>query len=273
MKTILIATDFSPAATNALIYSAGLIKQLDLDVVLLHAVTPPLGRYDPMTPTAVIEEIKRVSLNVLNENKQVLADHLGYDPGIKTQVEVGRADDVIQDMAYKYKADLVVIGIIGESGIAKRKSIGSNALKLARILDAPLMVIPEQAEYRNIHNISFACDPEEIEDDAFRYIIKSFCHTFNARLEVVHIKTDFAKSIKLLMASSIMEQIIEKTDHTVVTISDNDPANALKNYFEINRTDLIIMNPKEHTLFERLFNQSVTHELIFTLKVPMLIVH
>ncbi|MES2131180.1 MAG: universal stress protein [Bacteroidota bacterium] len=273
MKTILIATDFSPAATNALIYGAGIIKHLDLNVVLIHAVTPPLGRYDTLTPKAVIDEVKRASLMTLDEHKKLLIDHIGYDPGIKTEVEVGHADDVIQSMAHKYKADLVVIGIIGESGTAKRKSIGSNTLKLAHALEAPLLVIPGDISYRNIHRISFACDPEEIEDDAFRYIIETFCKTFNAWLEVVHIKTNLKKTIKSLVAGSMMEQIIEKVDHTVVTLFDTDPANALKDYFAHNKTDLIIMDPKEHTLFEKIFNQSVTRELIFSLKTPMLIIH
>ncbi len=273
MKTILLATDFSPAATNALIYGAGIIKHLDLNVVLIHVVTPPLGRYDTLTPKAVIEEVKRASFMTLDENKNLLIDQIGYDPGIKTEVEVGRADDAIRSMAHKYKADLVVIGIIGESGTAKRKSIGSNTLKLAHTLEAPLLVIPEDITYRNIHRISFACNPEEIEGDAFRYIIETFCETFNAWLEVVHIKTNLRKTIKSLVASSMMEQIIEKVDHTVVTLFDLDPANALKDYFAYNKTDLIIMNSKEHTLFERLFGQSVSHELIFALKVPMLIIH
>jgi nucleotide-binding universal stress UspA family protein len=273
MKTILIATDFSPAATNALLYGAGLIKHLDLNVILVHAVTPPLGRYDTLTPKAVLDEVKRASRHILNENKHVLIDHIGYDPGIKMEVEIGRADEVIQAAAYKYKADLVVIGIIGESGTEKRKSIGSNTLKLARALDAPLMVIPEHVEYRNIHKLSFACDPEKIEEEAFRYIIKTFCQAFNARLEVVHIKTALAKPINVLLAESTIEQMIEKTAHTIVTVSDNDPANALKNYFANHKTDLIIMNPKEHPLFERLFHQSVSHELVFALNMPMLIIH
>ncbi len=273
MKTILIATDFSPAATNALIYSAGIIKHLDLNVILTHAVMPPLGRYDTFTPKEVLDEVKRVSLSTLNENKNLLIDHIGYDPGIKTEAEVGHAADVIQSMAHKHKADLIVIGIIGESGTAKRKSIGSNTLKLAGALEAPLLVIPEGISYRNIHRISFACDPEEIEDKAFRYIIETFCKTFHAHLEVVHIKTNLKKTIKSLVASSMMEQVIEKVDHTVVTVFDTDPANALKDYFAHNKTDLMMMNPKEHTLFERLFSQSVSHELMSALKVPMLIIH
>lgn len=273
MKTILIATDFSPAANNAMIYSAGLIKHLDLNVVLIHAVTPPLGRYDALTPKAVMEEVKRASLMTLDDNRKLLIDHIGYDPGIKTEAEVGDADGIIQNMVRKYKAELVVLGIIGESGTAKRKSIGSNALKLAHALEVPLLVIPENVSYRNIHRISFACDPEEIEDDAFRYIIDTFCKTFHAWLEVVHIKVNNEKTIKSLMAGSMMEQIMEKVDHTVVTLFDADPANALKDYFEHNKTDLVIMNPKEHTLFERIFNQSVTQELIFALKTPMLVVH
>ncbi len=273
MKTILIATDFSPAATNALIYSAGIIKHLDLNVVLTHAVTPPLGRYDTFTPKEVIDEVKRVSHITLNENKNLLIDHIGYDPGIKTEVEAGHAADVIQSMAHKHKADLTVIGIVGESGTSKRKAIGSNTLKLAGSLEAPLLVIPEGISYRNIHRVSFACDPEEIEEKAFRYIIETFCKTFHARLEVVHIKTNLKKTVKSLVANSLMEQIIENVDHTIVTVFDTDPANALKDYFAHNRTDLLMMDPKEHSLFERLFSQSVSHELVSALKVPMLIIH
>ncbi len=273
MKTLLIATDFSPAATNALLYSAGIIKHLDLNVVLTNAVTPPLGRYDAFTPKEVLDEVKRVAVIALNENKKLLIDHLGYDPGIKTEVEIGDAADVIKRMAHKHKVDLTVVGITGESGTSTRKSVGSNTLKLAGTLAAPLLVIPEGLSYRNIHRVSFACDPEEIEDKAFRYLIETFCRAFNAHLEVVHIKTSLKNTVKSMVANSMMEQAIENVDHTIVTVFATDPANALKDYFAHHKTDLLMMNPKEHPLFERLFSQSVSQELMSALKVPMLIIH
>ena len=67
MKTILIATDFSVPANNAVRYGAQLAKQLDATIVLANAFSLPMGGYYSMAPLAVISELQSSSMEALHQ--------------------------------------------------------------------------------------------------------------------------------------------------------------------------------------------------------------
>ena len=67
MKIILIATDFSPAAGNALLYGVQLAKALSAKVILFHAYRPP-------TPFPSVD-ITISKYGVMTEMKQQLNEH------------------------------------------------------------------------------------------------------------------------------------------------------------------------------------------------------
>lgn len=50
MKRILVPTDFSPQAENALKVAAQLAKKYDSEIFLLHLLDLPLGLIDPINP-------------------------------------------------------------------------------------------------------------------------------------------------------------------------------------------------------------------------------
>jgi len=272
METILIATDFSSAATNALMYGADLAKYLSAKIILVNAFSIPLGGYGSMVPYELLNEVQKAAVGTLRENRKELIARMGYDPGIEIEAEPGTVHSVVNDAINKYGAELVVMGMVGEAGPFKRSVIGSNALNAGRSLSVPVIIVPETFHYVPIKKISFACDINHLEETTLLHMTKALCVLFNAQLEIVNVIQNQSEPVTAPLAHEVVEHITKQIAHKTVTINSEDPGLALEEYFKVHKADLVILNPKKHSLFNKLFGQSVTRKLVFFLNMPMLLI-
>ena len=68
-------------------------------------------------------------------------------------------------------------------------------------------------------------------------------------------------------------QCFSAIKHKLITIQDNDVPEAIKVYLQLNKPDVLIINPKKHDLFEKIFHKSVTKKLAFHSSIPVLSIH
>ena len=152
--------------------------------------------------------------------------------------------------------------------------IGSTAVKVARQIEVPTFIIPENIKYHRIHHISFACDMEKTERTALVYIAKYFSKMFDAELEIINIEKPAEEITEEKAATNVfIEKKLETVQHKTVFVTGNDTAKELENYFKSHPTDVIMLNPKKHNIFHYLFNESVTKELAFHINKPILTIH
>ena len=193
---------------------------------------------------------------------------------VEFESEMGSPYDVIHTASNKFGADLIVMGIVGEAGKLKEHIIGSSALRVARHLEIPTFIIPEGVKYNRIQHISFACDMQKTEETVLVYIAKYFSKMFNADLEIVNVEKPKEELSKEKAHTSVfMEEKLAAIKHKTVYITESNIAFGLENYFKSHPTDVIMLNPKKHNLFQSLFNESITKELAFHAKRPILAIH
>jgi len=272
MDTLVIATDFSPAADNAVNYGIDLARHFNSRIVLVTAYSLPLAGYDSVAPPVVLSEMEASAMRELEEIKSRIVARTGFDPGVDFYAGSGSPMSVISEAVEKYTADVVVLGMVGKAGSLKRHLIGSTSLEAARGLDVPVFVIPEGVTYKPIRNISFACDFEKVEESTIIYTARSFSALFNATLEIVNISPKAMPLTEKAATRHFIDRTLGGVSHKTTQIESDDPAGALTDYFRYNSSDLIILNPKRHNLFRRIFVTGVTGKLVFNLKLPMLII-
>ncbi len=273
METILVPTDFSPAANNATDYAVELAKFFDAKLVLVNAYTIPPVNYEAGFSVEIVTALQKGSAEQLQTlKKQLLTKNESLT--VECEEEMGSPFDVIQSAVKKYNADLIVMGIVGEAGKLKEHIIGSTAVNVARQIEIPAFIIPEKVKYSRIHKISFACDMEKTEETILVYVVKYFSKMFDAELELVNVeKPNVEVSYEKAKTSVFMERKLDTVKHKTVYITENEVAKGLQTYFETHPTDVIMLNPKKHTIFHNLFNESVTKELAFHVHKPILTIH
>lgn len=274
METLLVATDFSESAKNASYYAAHLAKYFSARLVLVNAINLPLGGFDSVGPLEMISVLKATAEEALQTVKSELMERIGYDPGITCVAEAGSVFDVITAAASEYKAELIIMGIVGESNKLKEKFIGSSVLNVARGSDLPLFIIPEKAGYQPIKTLSFACDLERIKESTLLYSARYFAGIFNAELEIVTVSENGSDTGQEHSASiGFINDHLKQVKHKNVFIKDDSVDEALEYYLKFHATQVLMIHPRKHKLFERFFEGSITKHLIFRSETPVLIIH
>jgi universal stress protein A len=137
-KTILVPTDFSDYADQALEYAAALAARLDAKIHLVHAITVPLNGVREMSHSStLIESATKEAQAALDERASRYRDRVAMAP---VRVEIGDAREVIDQVAEKIGADLIAMGTHGRRGV-KRVLLGSVAESVVRSAPCPVLTI------------------------------------------------------------------------------------------------------------------------------------
>lgn len=274
MKTIIVPTDFSSVASNSIDYAAGLAEFFEARIILVHACQMRSVSYDVPFSQETISQMHAISQDVLiNIRKKI---HAKYGPDMEVQCisEIGSPFEVIHAVATEKKADLIVMGVVGEAGVIKERLIGSTALTVARNQTVPTFIVPANCTYRRIQKISFACDLENAEQAQLLYKTKLLCQVFDAELEIVNVSDLAELEVSEKVAHFMqLEPKFAHVKHSTVYIDGVDVVKELEDYFKMNPTDLIILSPQKHNPLYYLFNNSVTKSMVFHARQPILAIH
>lgn len=138
MKKILIAIDNDPASEQVALKGYQLGKQLGAEIALVSIIdTTALLTDDGLTPGELAEIIR----DEYSANQRKIINEVFKERGAKLYLEEGRPHEGILRAADEWKADLIVLGTHGRTGIS-HLLMGSVAEKVVRHSTRPLYVIP-----------------------------------------------------------------------------------------------------------------------------------
>ena len=262
MKTILIATDFSTASRNALLYGTEFAKVINAKIILFSAYMIP-------KPAPVINVTKSRYDIMMQTDKLLLDEADRFDPErttIEIQCDEGLAADTVVNTANEKKVDFIIAGMKG-SGKTFRKIFGTTAAALAKKTNIPLIIVPEKARFKNLEIMIFANDASELDKGIPKYITE-ISQLFKSKLYVVRVikneKIFEVNTSRLLKHTSAVPEFEYS--------ADADISYALNTFVEMNKADMLVMIPHKHEWLERMFIKSDTKNMIFHTHVPLLII-
>jgi len=273
MKKILVPTDFSEGAFNALIHALHHAKATGASVLLVHAyLMPPTGTAVMVDITDLLRKNAEESLGELRERTEKLEVAEGVT--ITYKAKHGTVTDVLHRMTEKEAIDLVVMGTQGASGISE-KFLGSNAAAAARNVKCPLLAIPAEKPYKNIEKIVIATDLKDLQRPETFKIVESLAEKHDAVIRFLHVrKTD--ESFDHAKSESFKEQVAStfKRSAPVFTfIFENDIEDGLSDALEKDGADLLTVIQRERGFFQSLFHNSVSQKLVNEASMPVLVLH
>lgn len=267
MKNILVPTDFSPNARNALRYAVQLAKLFDSRLHLLHTFTVS-SRSDMFVS---MENIMRKDAE---REMDTLSREIPSEVRWESRIMKGDTIRSIAASAEQVNADLIVMGTQGASGLEK-VFIGSVTGGVMRQTNVPLLAIPEGYSYRTVKKIVLALaslqlsNPEEVIAP-----LKTLASKFKANVQIYH--HDQAQE-------EIPDEVVSAVDWlhgipvSVTFDQDDDQINEnISEFVSASDADMLCMVRRTHNsigFFERLFKESVTLAQVFHCEVPLLVLH
>ena len=274
MKTIIVPTDFSPVATNAMNFAVDMALNINASIILLHVFQVPVSMTDVPVVLVSADELRKSSEEKLESLKQSIGHLTSGRLKIYTEAKIGDVVDELEDLCTHIQPFAVVMGTKGASGI-ERVLFGSITLTTIRHLKWPVIVVPPGKEYgKGIKKIGFACDFKQVVETTPVQFIKQMVKEFNAELHVLNVDYE-NKHFKpeTPEQSVLLHTLLEDVNPNYHFINNPDIEDGINEFAEINNLDLMITIPKKHRLLDGLFKPSSTKQLITQTHVPVMCVH
>jgi nucleotide-binding universal stress UspA family protein len=272
MKTILVPTDFSKAAANALNYALEIASRTGATVHLLHVMAPTEGVNNSVYEIFWMDDYikaRRESLSQLGR-RALRKQGLG-DVAIQAEVRLGYPLTEILQYGKEIKADLIVMGTTGTTGL-KQVFLGSTTAAVFGKVRIPVLAVPAKGAFRSGGRFALATDFHLQLDAASLAVLKELLDVHDTGLTVVHI----AKKPKDMPDHRQEEQFMRKIDGLKPDFhyleGENVPQE-VGNFLEAAGANGLIAVSHDHSLLHRLFSDSVTRQLAHRVHVPMLVLH
>lgn len=257
MKKILIPTDHSDIADNAIDYAISLPKEMAEEVVLFHAGA-------------------NVSEKFINLNKQ--ANKLWER--FKVEIVSSQKNFSIKNINHvieKHNVDMVVMGTSGNDGSIVKKIFGNNTSSIIEDIPCPLIAVPVNYNGKGINKIGYASDFTDLEAEAS--VVVELAKKLDVLLEIFHVvpvypdlydtdSKDVSKTVEQLKRKfnySNIYHIIEETK------GDNELRQGVDQFIKHYHPDLLVMFHQNRSEIDRLISPSQTADLITHLEVPLMV--
>ena len=275
MKNILVPTDFSTCADNAVNFAVESARLLPLHITLLHALEQPDNLYTDYV--GLNKEFTQTQLHDVKEKLAKLKATFQETEGVEidTCVTHGGVKEGILQAADEKNIDLVIMGTSGASGL-KEKLWGSKTADIIAKSQVPVLTIPKGYQWKKPQRILFATNHYE-KDPAVLETIFKLADMYRAELYVVIVTSDDDDAATFLEHSRetphYEKMLKEKYGGGILTVANlygKSFEDTLEDYVNKNNIDLLVMVPYKRSLPDRIFSPSITKRMACHTTIPLL---
>ncbi len=262
MKKILIPTDFSKHAEYALKVAAQIARKNGGEIILLHMLELPHQGSDAVGSGHDIPEIMFFK-NAAMQRLEDLMDE-PYLDGLKVSeiVQFELAFDGILKISKLNNIDLIVMGSHGANGF-KEMFIGSNAEKVVRNSEVPVLIIKQEDDDFNVKDFVFASDFSDEIKKPFAKVVE-FANKFDATLHLVTINTpnNFRSTATSEKTMKNFMQNFDIKKHQLHIYNENNVEKGILRFAKSINADLIGMSTHGRKGLSHFFNGSISEDLV-----------
>lgn len=273
MKTILVATDFSETAKNAIDYAAEVANVSNSKLILFHVYHDPIYLAEiPITPP--IDEIRDGSMDCLKIIEKEIHQKYGNKIIVECVCKYGLPVGEINLYAKENNVDMIVMGMEGSSYLSE-KIIGNITTSLLKKACCPVLAIDKNVRFKSLKNIVLASDYIETENKITFEPLLEFAKIFNSKVFVLNVVkeletiTTVGKAVEGIKINHILDSI----DHSFHYSKSEDVIEGINDFVEEKKIDMVVMIPRSHSVLHSLFHESNSKRMAFHTKIPLLALH
>ncbi len=279
MKTILLPTDFSDNSWNAIEYALNFYKESDCNFYLLHVSklsNVATNDYLYNSSQDVLEDVliqtgkaqlkamlKKIALNFpynKRHNFYSLTDHNFFIESIREQIK-------------EKKIDMIVMGTKGASGLSKF-IIGSNTGDVIRKVKCTTLVVPENAKFKEIEEVTFATDFSLTNNLQILKPVTEILDQNNSILSILSIsKKASALNAGQQKNKELLEDYFLNYKHSFHFLTNKKAKDAVQCFVESRNVDVIAMVAKNLNYFQQILFHTKVEEISYHTDIPFLVLH
>lgn len=276
MIKILLPTDFSENAYNAIKYAVELFENEECNFYLLNTYTPVLYDteyilYSP-SPLSLHEIYRSKSLKGLEKTERQINKDLP-NPRHKWELvsSFNMLSDEIKIQVKEKKIDLVIMGTQGATG-AKMILFGTHTVHAIKKTSCPLLAIPSGFKFKSLKNILFPTDYDLKFSDKYLNFLKRLIEKHASTIHIVNVYFGIPLNSEQEKSKKFLEEYFKKIPHKFYKIEKSSVPEGISEFQNKNPVDLMAMISNKHSFFENLLFRPVINEIGFHIKIPFLVI-
>jgi nucleotide-binding universal stress UspA family protein len=276
MKRILLPTDFSKNAWNAISYAAQLFKNETCTFYLLHTYTPIIyhTEFVMLNPNDIeISNIVRETAEKdMEETRKKLVETYPNDKHeVETIVSFNTLISEIKDQMEKLKIDYIVMGTKGATG-ATEILFGTNTVHVLNHIKCPLIAVSEKYKVESPENILFPSDYYINFEEKHIQPIIDVVKPNNGILNILHVSHGYELSYKNLQNKNKLETLLGDTNFKFHDVSDDSLEDAINKFIKEQHVDLLVLINNKKSFFENLFFRPFVNKMGLHLEIPLMVI-
>lgn len=274
MRKILIPTDFSKNAMNAIRYALELFKYEISEFYIMHTYLDEIYADDTLFLQKNIDEITKIMSDRSETNlKETIKEINKFSLNPKHIYNYISANSTLIDetdqVVNKKEIDIVVMGTRGKTN-DRNLAFGSHTLQVLKYAQCPVLAIPENYEFNQPKCILF---PTNYMIPYKRRELKLLCEmavTFRSEIDMIYISMSDKLSRRQEDNKTFLKEELCKNNINFKTVHKKNISEAIFEYIKKNDIDMLVMVNTKHYFLENVMFQSVIDELSLNLKIPFM---
>ncbi|MEL6810315.1 MAG: universal stress protein [Bacteroidota bacterium] len=277
MTNVLVPTDFSENAWNAISYGVQFFKAEPTNFYLLHVGQLP-GKDSNEILAAnsivfgfnhtedILEKLQETSNRIEKEFPNTrhkfyaVQEHSFFIDGVKKSID-------------EFGIDFVLMGTKGASGL-KEVTVGSKTGEVITRVKCPILVIPERAEYKVPKKIVFPTDFNSYYKNKVLLTLAELLAINDSFLHVLHMTQNSNELSEVQKENKdFLADFLEGKPHRFHLVDGEKMVDILADFIEENKIDMITMVAKNINFFQRLLFKPSVAKISYHTKIPFLVLH
>lgn len=277
MKQVLLPTDFSENAWNALFTSIKLYADFECTFYLLHVYEPKSQNIAGFKSSVRAGEVYQSLSDHSEKELEKIATYLRANHDIqkhtfKTISINGNLVTIIKELIPKYDIDVIVMGTKGATG-AKEVFMGSNTVKVLKaVKNCPLIAVPKAFDFQLMKTIVF---PTEYAHFFSKGILQPFLElmdVWKSEIKIFHVAQEFRLSSLQRYNREILKKRLEGYPYSFYKVTiKSTVSKAIRDFSKEQAADLIVLTNYSHTFLERLTQEPVVKKVGFKTSIPLMV--
>ncbi|RDY58036.1 universal stress protein [Flagellimonas nanhaiensis] len=275
MRTVLIPTDFSNNALQALKYAQELYKCKRTCFFILHAFADEVYGEYKTTPQEEIKKAEEKKRREIEEKLDKLVEEVMDHPPnplhtFETIASFDNLVDGINDFVNEMNIDMVIMGTKGETSDHKT-TFGSYTIEVFKYVQCPVLAVPKDFEYKQPKTILFPTDYMLPYKRRELKLLGDLAGDLKSEIHCLYI-TDFeVLSPRQEDNKLFLEGALNRAYLSFDTTSVKNKAEAIMEYIKEKDVGMLVMVNSRHSFFEDMLYRSTVDLLSLKVKVPFLV--
>ncbi len=277
-KKVLLPTDFSRNAWNAITYALELYKNETVDFYVLNAFNVSGYALDSMMVPEPGERLYDEAKEKSEQGLSKILERLSFRDDYPNHAffMVSQYNDLlgaIKNIVEKQDIEMVVMGTKGTTN-ASDLIYGSNTvLVMEKVRTCPVMAIPSEANYKEPKEIVFPTDYRtSFKRRELQYLIE-IAKITKAAIRVLYVTNEDELDEEQENNKKLLEENFQGLDHSFHTLSNVDVKGGLSAFVESRSSDMVTFINRRHSFFGSIFSKPMVKNLGYNSKVPVLALH